>query len=59
MTRLEIMENLGITEDDILNRPELVTEKLFCTAIINQGTEIASKILTNYLLLAKELEEKG
>uniref|UniRef100_A0A6M3LUP7 Uncharacterized protein n=1 Tax=viral metagenome TaxID=1070528 RepID=A0A6M3LUP7_9ZZZZ len=37
--------------------PEQVMEKLFCVAIINQGTEIASKIFKSYLDMRKIIEE--
>jgi len=56
MKREDVMRQLYITEQDILDKPLVVQEKLFAVSIINQGTEIAHKILTKYLELRDLLE---
>jgi len=50
ITREAIMSQFGITIDDFtdLQKKSIVVEKLFCAAILNQGTDFAAKTLANY-----------
>jgi len=59
MKKEQIMEQLYITQEDIDKRYYLVIEKLYLTAIINQGTEVAAKILKNFVDLRNILMEKN
>ena len=48
ITKEAIMSQLHITDIDTVQHKAWVVEKLFCAAILNQGTDIAAKILKNY-----------
>ena len=48
MTRKEIMLVLNIQEDDIELNPDVVIEKLFCSSILNLGTQRVASILYDY-----------
>jgi len=52
------MSRLGITENQILTHSQQVTEKLFCAAVINEGTDYAWRVLGRYNEMLKILEEK-
>lgn len=55
MTRKEIMEQLYLNENDVVGCAPIVMEKLFCVAIINEGTDIAARILGAYREMHKIL----
>jgi len=59
ITREGIMNQLGITIEDFtdLQKKAIVVEKLFCAAILNQGTDFAAKTLANYNKLRDILYE--
>ena len=59
ITREAIMSQLGITEGQIRQSgfAKEITEKLFCCAILNQGTDFAAKTLANYNKLRDILYE--
>lgn len=48
MTKEQIMARLLITENQILKEPQTIVEKIFCAAILRQGTDISLKILKDY-----------
>ena len=48
LTREVIINQLEITELQISANNPIVIEKLFCCAILNQGTDFAAKTLANY-----------
>ena len=48
MTREEIMQQLNITEDDVIETKFSVFEKLFCASISTQGTDKVTEILGEY-----------
>ena len=48
LTREVIINQLEITELQISANNPIVIEKLFCWAILNQGTDFAAKTLANY-----------
>ena len=50
-TRESIMSQLNITEIDLGHHSKEVVEKLFCCIILNQGVDMAAKILTEYTKL--------
>jgi len=45
MNREQIMESLCISEGD---QNDIITEKLFCCALIRQGTIVTEKVLRDY-----------
>lgn len=59
ITREAIMSQLGITQSQITAPAyhAIVIEKLFCAAILNQGTDFAAKTLANYNKLKDILYE--
>jgi hypothetical protein len=57
MDKKTLMTMMNITEDDITYTQEVVLEKLFCVAVINQGAEIASNILKDYLEMKKIINQ--
>jgi len=50
ITKEAIMSQLGITDSHLAGPAyhAIVIEKLFCAAILNQGTDFAAKTLANY-----------
>jgi hypothetical protein len=57
ITREGIMAQLHITDLQISANNPIVIEKLFCAAILNQGTDFAAKTLANYNKLRDILYE--
>ena len=55
MTREQIMEQLYLSENEVVTHAPIVMEKLFCVAIINQGTDVAVRILNAYQEMDKIL----
>ena len=53
--RETIMVQLLISEDEVFSRSYGLCEKLFCAAILRQGTKIAAEILNDYHNLLKTL----
>jgi hypothetical protein len=53
------MESLNITKEEIVSHPERVTEKLFCVAILNEGTDIAARILYKFRELKMRLNQEA
>ena len=43
LTRESVMNQLYITEGDIILFPVQVMEKVYCAGILNQGTDVAAK----------------
>ncbi len=54
MTKQEFMNQIYMKEGD---PPEKVTERLFCIAVINEGTEIAHRIFSRVLEYRSILKE--
>lgn len=48
LTKESIMKQFVITQDQIDTKHPIIMEKLFCVAILNQGTDIAEKIFAEY-----------
>ena len=48
LTKETIMKQLKITQIQIDKNSPLIMEKLFCTSILSQGTDIAANIFTKY-----------
>jgi hypothetical protein len=48
MDRTETMKSLGIDEVMISTIPVLVTEKMFCAALLNEGTVVTARVLKKY-----------
>ena len=51
MAREQMMEQLYITEDEILTRPEKIIEKLFLVAIMQEGTAVTARVTGKFLEL--------
>ena len=52
----ELMEQLGITKNQLVMRNHVVTEKLFCAAILDAGSDVTERILKKYHILKDILE---
>ena len=51
MSKEELMQHLGIEPNQLVTENHTVTEKLFCAAILDAGTEITAQILRKYHVL--------
>ena len=56
ITKSELMKQLGIEPNQLVMRNHTVTEKLFCAAILDAGTDVASQILRKYNVLKDILD---
>lgn len=56
ITKPELMQQLGIEQNQLVMKNHIVTEKLFCLAILDAGTEIAEQILRKYNVLRDILD---
>ena len=55
--RKQLMFHLNLCDDQVIQKDQIVTERLFCVAILNQGTDIAAKILKEYNELKEIVNE--
>jgi hypothetical protein len=56
MRRDELFELLNIKEGDMI---QVICEKIFCVALIKQGTVITERVLDEYNHLKNEVFENG
>lgn len=49
ITREMLMQQLNITELQISTNSQRIPEALFCLALIQQGTEITARVLSDYI----------
>jgi hypothetical protein len=56
MTRDELMQAISISEEDLVLDKANVIQKIFCLALLNQGTDIARNVLNDYIKIRDILE---
>mgnify|MGYP001266171481 CR=1 FL=1 len=57
ITKLELMQQLNITPNQLVTRNHAVTEKLFCCALLDAGTDVTAQVLAKYHILRDILED--
>jgi hypothetical protein len=49
MSKSSLSMDLNISEHDLRYHQSIVVEKLFCLALLTQGTEVTEKVLTEFI----------
>jgi hypothetical protein len=49
MEKLNLSMNLNINKHDLRYHQNIIIEKLFCLALLTQGTDVTEKVLTEFI----------